>query len=471
MSTTEKYQAANNALIESFLERTFYSGWRDPTVERLQNFRGLEIMMNYNCNLACRYCYVNRYGEELYPSELYEDEDKLLDNLDIIIDWLLENKFKPKIEFFTGEALVQRVAFEALHKLLDRLGGHIPIIVIPTNYTFILSEALTTNVEELLIKGEDVGTRVVLSASFDGKYCEGQRPFRHNVDYTKTFQDPSTAWKWAYKGIPDKRDDAYYDRCFAFAKKHSFGFHPMIGPDFIHNWIKNFDWFQEMFKKYDIPWYNVYLLEVRNPEWTKAQCNDLTKFMRYLVNWVFNGPAERNPNKWMQLIFGRKGFNILSNPLTRTGRGMGCSFQSDIYLRLGDLSVVPCHRTSYEQFILGKYIVKDGRIDHFKVQNPELFISGISTYAKDWPYCEQCMIRNLCSQGCQGAQVETTGDLYTPIPTMCRMEHAKIKGMLLGYQDCGVFKGILTRIVPSKAEELRAFDRTLTEVKANKNNR
>ncbi len=452
---TDEYQRENNELIEGFLERTFYSGWRDPENEQLANFRGLELMMNYSCNLACKYCYVAKHGEKLYPSDTYKDEDALMRNLDLVIDWVLENEFKPKLEFFSGEALVQPIGHKALNRILDRLGGHIPLLVIPTNYTFLLSDKLTKQVEELIEKAKASGTRLGLSASVDGKFIESNRPFASTVDYEKTYADDATKWHWAYNDTPDPRDDAYYEKLFAFQKKHGFGFHPMIYSDNIEKWIDNFLWFQDQFKKHDLPWWNIYLLEVRNVEWTIQQCKEFAGFMKFLVKWLYNGPAKGSQKAWAQLVFSRRGFNILSNPLSRTGRGMGCSFQSDLYIRLGSLDLVPCHRTSYEQFVLGKYVVKDGRIDHFKARNPELFIAGISTDAKNWPYCEQCMIRDLCSQGCQGAQVETTGDLYTPFPTMCRMEHAKIKGLVEGLIECKLLELICNRITAEKAVQLQ----------------
>ena len=39
------------------------------------------------------------------------------------------------------------------------------------------------------------------------------------------------------------RDDAYYDKVFAFIKKHGSGIHPMLYSKGMDKWIKNFDWF------------------------------------------------------------------------------------------------------------------------------------------------------------------------------------------------------------------------------------
>ena len=39
-----------------------------------------------------------------------------------------------------------------------------------------------------------------------------------------------------------------------------------------------------------------------------------------------------------------------------------CTISYTLMIRAGDLSIVPCHRTSYQKFIYGKYIVKNNQI-------------------------------------------------------------------------------------------------------------
>ena len=95
------YQEQNDALVTSMLERTFFRGWQtqDP---KFINFRSIELILNYRCNLGCKYCYIHKFGEELYSSELYEDEDHILSNLELVLDWFLANNYAPEIEFFSG---------------------------------------------------------------------------------------------------------------------------------------------------------------------------------------------------------------------------------------------------------------------------------------------------------------------------------------------------------------------------------
>lgn len=452
------YQEENNAMLKAYLDRTFYHAWKNPADLSTVNYQGLEIIFNYTCNLNCSYCYVSRYGDQLYPPELYEDEEALLHNLDIILDWLVENNYSPRLEFFSGEPFVQRSVFRALNKILDRMGNgktNTKTVLIPTNYTFILSESLTKQVENIIQKGKDVGIYVSLSASIDGKYCDANRPFRYNI--AKSEFEKNRIWKWEYNDIPDKRDDAYYDKCFAFAKKYEFGFHPMIYSQNIEKWKDNFLWFQSMFKKFDIPWNNIYLLEVRNPEWTPEKTIEFGKFIEFLIEWTYKQCGD-DFERYINFVVRGKGFNILASPIIKIGRGIGCSIQSMIYLRLGDLKIVPCHRTSYDQFGYGKLKVVDDKIVDVEAISPELLIGINATNANNYPYCEQCGISESCSHGCLGAQHETTGDFFTPFPTMCRMEHEKIRAMIRAYKKLGIYDQFIRRIMPDKAEAFKYME-------------
>lgn len=433
-----QYQKENDKLINSFLNRTFFRTWRNQK-EGLENFRSLELFINTKCNLKCSYCYLANYGEKLYPPE-FQDDKKVLSNLEIFLDWLLKNNFAPKIDFFAGDPLVQRVGLQALEMILDKFKdakNKPKIIVIPTNYTFILSATLTREVEDLLEKSRNIGIPILLSTSMDGKYCEANRPFKERRD--------------------EPRNDEYYDRVFAFNKKWRFTYHPMIYSEHIEDWKDNFLWFQEMLRKHDAPWHSIYFLEVRNKEWSKKQILKFEEFIDFLIKWTFSVPCRNDPQKYLNFLF-QDGFNILRNPLSTTGRGLGCSVQSVLYVRLGDLAIVPCHRTSYEPLVLGHFIVKNGKITGIRAHNPELMIGIISMEGKAQPMCESCLIKHLCARGCLGSQLETTGDLFSPIPTVCQLAHAKIEAMIRAYRDLGILNLIYDKVNPDKKKDLRYIE-------------
>jgi len=459
------FQKENDELLTSLFERTFFSAWSPENRNNQQyaNFQGLEIILNYDCNLGCQYCYVNRYGGKiptssnlpcLYDPETYENEDKLLQNLDVLLNWLVENDYRPKIELFSGEPLVQQVAYKAIDMIIEKLSGSGGAIIIPTNYTFILSDSLVEKVEKLIEKSFEHNVPVFLSASFDGKIIEQNRPFRYNI---KNLEIDQGIAKWTYHGYPDPRDDVYYDKAFAFSKKWDYGLHPMVYSNTVHLWRDNFLWFQRMFEKHGISFWNLYLLEVRNPEWTIKQIKDFGKFIEFLIKWSWNRVGG-NFDAYINFLFQGKGFNILNSGVSTIGRGLGCGYQSNFYVRLGDMGIVSCHRTSYDPFVFGHFEVENGRIEGIRAKNVEYAVSSISLNSEYFPYCEQCVIRNLCPKGCLGAQMETTGDPFTPIPSMCMMEHEKIAAMIRTYKQLNIFQGVLDKISREKAAALECVD-------------
>jgi len=385
------YQSENDKLLNSFLERTFFKGFKYP--REYPNWSRLELYMNTRCNQNCKYCYLARYGAKLYPEF---DQDKVIKNTRKLLHWLDYNDFHPNLELFSGEPLVQSTGFKVIDMVLEH---KISSLIIPTNFSFMLDDKLVHKVEERILAAKNRGIRLFLSASIDGKYCEENRPL---------------------KGYEiDPRDDSFYDKVFGFCSKYNYGFHPMVYSELIENWCDNFLWFQDMFKKHKIPWWNLYLLEVRNKEWTKEQIVELGNFIKFLVRWVYNKTGK---DGFVNFVFRGKGFNILSNPLTRVGRGIGCSIQSVMCTRLQDLAIFPCHRTSYPQFKVAQF---DENMN-IRAYNPDLWITILTLDANTLPYCETCPVKHLCGKGCLGSQYEVTGDLFTPIPTVCEMEHWKL---------------------------------------------
>lgn len=447
LSSRITQQEENNKLLESFLERTFFKGWKNPGLRECENFRSMEIFFNAKCNLACKYCYLNNYGDKLYPPEI-QDNKQLLKNLEMILDWLIEREMAPQhLEYFSGEALVQEVGLEGLEMILDKFKDakrKPEVIVIPTNFTFLLYDKLTERIEELLDRSRKLGIPIGLSASFDGKYCEGNRPFRNNKEV---------------------RDDTYYDKAFAFAKKWNCGFHPMIYSGFIERWKDNWLWFQENFKKHDICWYSIYLLEVRNVEWTREQMFRFGEFVEFLIDWTFHHLKE-NINQFIDFVF-FEGFNLLKTTLTTGGRGLGCSIQSAMTVRVGDLAWVPCHRTAYPPFLLGNFRVQDNKIVGLEAYNPELMIGMYSHHLHNQPWCSSCLLQSLCTGGCLGSQFETHGDLYAPIPTVCELQHVKVASMIRAYQKLGVFDIILARVNQEKEYALRKLVEMIKEPRKN----
>lgn len=409
-------------LMHRFLDRTFFKSWRNNISDA--NYGKLELIVTADCVLKCDYCYYKDFGDTTYPKE-FRKRDTILKNLDLVLAWLEEKQMFPVFDIFSGDFFNLTYAFDFLDKIIEFQirNGIKNDIVIPTGMSFIGDLKIENKVMETIDRCKKHGIHMFLSASVDGKYCDENRPFRSGK----------------------VRDDEWYTRCFEFCKKANAAFHPMIYFNHIEKWKDNWLWFQDMFEKYNMPWNNLYLLEVRNEGWTQEKIKEFTKFWEFVIEDIFNRSGLNAHDFFYALTDTNKlpVANTLSF-LFKCGRGMPCSIQSDLSIRLGDLKIVPCHRTAYDQFNYGYMKVENDEIVDIEPLNVAMLLSVQSMNVSNSPKCETCFIRSLCAGGCLGSQYEITGDLFIPINSVCALEHAKIISSIRALKKIGVLDLILS---------------------------
>lgn len=419
-------------LVENFIKKSFDTG----------NMSIVEFQINALCNLNCTYCYYYKY----LNSATHKDDDTILSNLDAMLDYLLENNFFSKIrnlDIFSGEPLIQNVGIKVVKRLIDYVHDNdldLPICI-PSNGSFVYYEKKVEEVENLLDYAKSKNVHVGISLSFDGKYMDSEN--RSGVNYT----------------------DDYYEKLFAFAKKYRCGFHPMVYYNNIEKWIDNFLWFQKMFKKYDIPWRNIYLLEVRNDGWDYKSSKEYKKFIKFVLNWVFANRYKYDKYNFIHdfAINGKKNMNIFNN-LSKHGRGIGCSMQHSIQIKLLDLTVNPCHRLSYKELDSFKFIKNDdNKIVDIEPMNIGMFFATRHYNKKNAPFCQDCMINELCSGGCLGSQFESNNDPFVPIQSVCIVEHAKLIAQIEFFKENNLFADMINILDKHKAAALKEFNNNLKE--------
>ena len=421
----------------------------------------VELIVSPKCNLACKYCYVNRYYHQVYPDDMY-DPQLVIENSMKYLKALTKKGLAPNIDIFSGEFLAQKVGYDLLEEMYNYYKD-LPLdlrpktIVIPSNFTFICSDELTQHVKDLIHKFWSIDIFLYLSASVEGKILEENRPASRIIDLN----------------LEVVRDDAYYDKVLEFMKEFGFGCHPMVAAEGIEKWIDNFNWWQEMLKKHDMPWDSIYLLEVRNADyWTEEQLLEYKKFLRYIFNFAIerckatnidfldwclklNHSSENNDDD--DSVGWTNGFNILMQPFSTNANGIGCNIQPHTAVRCADLMVVPCHRLMYEQFHIGKIVIDDNYDMHFDTINAELGLTLPMINADIFPKCNTCPINQCCIQGCLGAQYEATGDLFTPIPTICRMMYVKLATLIDCWKESGYWEQLVQIINPKILKQLLRF--------------
>ena len=421
------YKEENNKLFNDFLESFFYEDYRSKDIRGKKC--SLELVVSPRCNLACRYCYVNKFKHETFSEDIFNC-DKTLENTLKVLEWLKFNKMIPRLDIFSGELFAQQVGYDLMELMYNFYKDtepelRVPSIVIPTNFTFMCSDKYRDMVLGYKEKFESLGIMFHLSASFDGKYMEENRPFTHDLDID----------------LNVIRDDDYYDKVFKFIKDTDSGLHPMVYSKNIDKWVENFEWFQSMMSKHGIDWKQIYLLQVRNVEWAVSENQHLYEFIQYLIDFAWN-KLEKNKTAFCRFLLDQSwglGFNLLHVPFTSITRGMTCSIQSDLSIRVSDLKVFPCHRLMYPHLEIGQYVEDADSVLVFDTKVAELGLSIYGLESKMLPVCATCQINNLCIRGCLGSQYEVNKNMFLPIPSVCRNSHVIASAVIDGLERIGVY--------------------------------
>lgn len=436
-----KYNLEENILLETMIDKTYFPN-AFSTIKNTNwvQGEGIELIIRPQCNQKCKYCYITMFGDKLYPHEKRIPNDKILENLRIFINWIIENKQHiPRYELFAGDLYGDGLYFDILDVFYE-LYSQIPIeiiknnvknwgetlILMPTNGYYFRYDEIQDKMREYTKKMAQIGIAVGISWSTDGLYAVDAR------------ED-------AIKDGNMTQED--YDKIFPFIKEMGYGIHPMLSPENIKNSIKNFYWWVEMLQKYglnedDNSGIAPPLLEVRNDTWDDDSIYELTRLIRAI--WDFK--LEKNQKSVTSLarhIFlgdGKDGslirpkFYDIANIYIPEGKSldnMSCTMSSLFRLNLSDMSLPICHRVTYEQFNGGHFNIEDGKITGLIAHE------GLSGYLqlktlspKFFPGCVRCMYKDVCSKGCYGAQFEHSGEILAPIESTCNMHKARIETIL-----------------------------------------
>lgn len=424
----EETTKLNDIVFTSFIEDYFFNNILKKGVG------SLELIITDDCDHACKYCYYKNFGNHFF-NEKTRDEKTILKNLDLLLKWLKEKNYYPNIDLFSGEVFSTDVGFECVEKIIEYMNPYQKLLV-PSNMSFIFDNDKIERIEKLKNRAESKMCNLILSASVDGKFMEENRPLKDGR----------------------KRDDDYYDKLFKFCKKHTIGFHPMIYSSNIDKWKDNFLWFITMLEKHKMDKYFLYLLEVRNREWTIEQTKEYIKFIEFLFEWVWED-IKGDKAELISKITKHKLFNILSSPFLSNIRGIGCSIQMFVAVTLGDLTIPNCHRLAYSPLIGGRFIVENDKITEIKAENLVTYMNIKSFESKAQPYCKSCLIKHFCQRGCLGSQYETTGNMFTPIPTVCRLYHGKVFTLLKKFKEHDILPDLLPILTFDQTKSIKIFEK------------
>ena len=457
----DKYYLDDKELFETWISKNYLPGvFAKQKNETWQLGEGIELIVRPQCNQHCKYCYITRYGDKLYPLETRISNEEILHNIKIILEWTIENKiFIPRFELFAGDLFADKLYYKILdlfieiYKTIQK--DHIrnihrwqrPLILMPTNGYFFRFEEHRNLIREYTKTLNRYGLELGISWSTDGLYAADSREnLSNNTSITQ-------------------KD---YDIIFPFIKEMHFGIHPMISSESIKNSIKNFDWWVEMYDKYHLDEASNSAskfplgLEVRNSYWTDEDIHEFTKLIRHIwdVKMKF---SQNSVEKMTYHLFVGDGkndtllrpefydFTILHKASIVEEDDLSCNMASLLRINLSDMSLPICHRVTYKEFTGGKFEIKNDKIIGL------IPTDGLSGYMslkllspKFYVQCCNCDYRDFCIKGCLGAQYEYSGEILQPIPTVCKLEQAKINTLIELYNTYGIIDEALKKNYISK---------------------
>lgn len=413
--------------IKDITFKTLVDGFFSGATNQYNSNNQIELIITPDCSKNCGICYLQKHKNELYPKEIVNN-DVIINNLKSFLTYLeLSNTRISLLSLFSGEIWGDEFGFNVLDTLLDFAKRHqfCYRISIPSNMDFLFVNNGKQKMEYYIKEFAKYGIKIHISASVDGKFLEDKwRPRNGKYDLSLDY------------------DEDYYDTIFKFQSKYRFGLHPMVYSKNCDKWCENFDWFMEMINKfYDIP-YEPMMLEVRDNNWTKEDICSYIKFLDHVITWKLDNVFNWNIPGFSQYLANIRSYKRFSNSniaLYVHNDKLDCTIQKTLFIRLGDLTIVPCHRSCYPENIYG-YITFNGSTYDVEAKNISL-MSDIykSIPNKDYPVCKDCLYNILCPKGCLGSQYENSGNMFEPCNTVCDMYKAKIDFLINKYSELGVF--------------------------------
>ena len=414
------------------------------------NDLGIELIFQTQCNQQCDYCYIHKYGKDLYPIKVTKEET--LNNINLIFDYIFcqRKNYLYEIELFGGDIFHNEIYFDVLD-IYDKY----------------LKE-IKNNFKDIFNKQTTICCPCNLSWVVERPHLIEK--FRKYSNYFKDEYNVFLSFSWSTDGYyaVNSREkkvltEEYFDTIFKFCQEFKCGYHPMVAPENIKTWCENYDWWMEKYEQYDLVrpgYFQPYLLEVRNDNWTPELTEYYCKFLRHLMEWRLKMCDNDIEKLSYHLLQGNGSNNTLlgsrgSDPLIlydkkgyyKQEEGMGCSGQKLVHFDCSRLAIVPCHRTSYYQFIPAIFITDEEKkhIIDFKPNNVGSYITWRFHKTENEPICSHCSYYKICKQGCLGSQFESTGELYMPITSLCNFYKTIYEFLYKLYKEYGIIDFINTQ--------------------------
>lgn len=401
------YDAENKQLALSILDVNYYSNWKNGD-GNLELFVTLD-----NGGKKIFKEYFNK-KEKIYSSTI-SDPDKILSNIDSLLDWYINNKFKCDITLF-GDGWVDTSLFNDVinlvqNKFKDKL-------ILPKNIYI------------------PIPVHCFAISGFNNYLANIYNVFEETLHIKLIFQIN------ALGGVIDALPSEVYRQMFLFlASNWDAVIKTTLYQDDMQLWIENAHWWatvpNAIFSAVSFE------LETSN-RWEDVDEDIIQQVLSILsVKLLSFTPKDEILNAFVDLkkpekTILRLGYNGCIKGLDRVLYGFSNSF----CIRCGDLAIPMSHGLAYRELLIGEFVLRDGIIVDYNNFCAERLIPKIYSKVSCQSYCDQCPYRGICSGFDPAVSFDVYFDVSIAVRRHCNIQKTILKFMIMNLKKLGILDAV-----------------------------
>lgn len=195
----------------------------------------------------------------------------------------------------------------------------------------------------------------------------------------------------------------------------------------INNWINYYKQWKKIYKQYNI---YPHIIEIKDNNWSQEALEFYTNFLIYIFFDKIKS-SFFNPTIFIKKLFTNKANNIL----LIQDQVSSCEIQNILYLKLDNLTIVPCQYNLHKELYIG-HIATDEIIEN----NIEIGLSLWESNFKNLPKCSHCIFTSVCAHQCFAASYNSYGEMFIPVKNTCDFQQQKIITLYKLYKKFGIIK-------------------------------
>lgn len=365
-------------LINDILERNYYYYFKQGTMKNLS-------LLIYNDN---------NYNNSIFTSQIIDkkEDSQIVDNLEKILLWYIENNFKCNIYIEDNEWFMNNELREIIFNL-------------------ILTYLKDKNIDIIL--------------SLDHRYCSDEY-FIYLKQLDLLFQKNNLNLIIQFDIDILNLNDNNLQLLVNFGINYNVYIKNIITPENVQ--------YQENFllaiDKYNNNFYQkISYREQENEAWDEININQYIYFINFYIDFLL---ARVDENEFFNILLNQSSFISLKDIgiIDNTYCSGSCNLYKNLYIIVNNLTLPLCKKIQYEELIIGQFKIEDNKIKYCDPNNVSALILCTHLKRNMTPQCEYCSYIGFCTGFCHGEAYYKTLNPLIPIRETCLLRRSKYSYIL-----------------------------------------